>query len=390
MEDYLTQLNAYMDKIKAVKEIILTNIVLMGQTPCTPERDSRSGKSPRARVFFERLNDGHADECSVDSFGNPYAIVKGSSGAKPPIMLVAHMDTTYQNSGELLYSVTERSVEGPGLLDNSLGVGVLMSIPQLVKTLELSFQSDIYLIGLPESLYHGNLKSIRRVLKSWHRPVRAALCIEGGERGRLNYFSNSTIRAEVGCDVPKEIGLADKNGINAIVIVNEVINRILEIRLPQRPRTNIVLGRINSGTRYGKAPLYAQLGFEVHSQSDNIVEEVIDTVDEICGSVSHQTGVKIDLARLSTVKSARLTYHHPLVQCAMRVMDTLDIEPRFEPSQSELSVFLSHKIPAITLGIAHGENYQKEEERADIDSMFKGIAQVIGMLAAIDQGVCDD
>lgn len=390
MKDLLKQIPAYADKIKGIKEIILTNVVLLGQTPATPEKDYQTGKTPRSRVFLERLSDGHADECTQDAFGNPYAIVKGSGGGKPPIVLVAHMDTTYGGIADLNYNVADGAVVGPGLLDNSLGAGVLMSIPQVIKTLGLSFKSDIVLVGLNESLHQGNLKSIRDVVETWKGPIRSAICLEGGERGRLNYFSNSMIRAEVTCDIPKEIGWANKNGINSILVINDVINRMLEIRLPQRPRTRIVIGHVNSGIRHGKAPLYTQMGFDVHSDSDKMAEEVFKTVDEICANVSHHTGVKVDLDRVSAVKAAKLNYHHPLVQCAAGVMDVLGLKPRFESSQSELSVFLSQGIPAITLGIAHGENYHKEDERAEIESMFKGIAQIIGVIQAIDQGDCHD
>jgi len=390
MKKLLKQIPAYADKIKSIKEIILANVVLLGQTPAAPERDYQTDKSPRTRVFLERLSDGHADECTQDAFGNPYAIVKGADSGLPPIMLAAHMDTTYGGIGELNYSVTEGAVMGQGLLDNSLGVGVLMSIPHVIKTLGVTLQSDIVLVGLEESLHQSNLKSIRDVLETWKGPIRAAICLEGGERGRLNYFSNSMIRAEITCDIPKEIGWANNNGVNSILVINDVINRMLEIRLPQRPRTNIVIGHVNSGIRHGKAPLYAQMSFDVHSDTDKMTEEVFETVDEICADISHHTGVNIDLDRISTVKAAKLNFHHPLVQCTIHVMAALGITPRFESSQSELSVFLSPGIPAVTLGITHGENYHKENEQADIEAMFKGIAHIIGVMQAIDQGVCDD
>ena len=46
-------------------------------------------------------------------------------------------------------------------------------------------------------------------------------------------------------------------------------------------------------------------------------------------------------------------------------------------------------IPAVTLGITHGENYYSHKATMEIDPMFKGIAQIIGVLEAIDSGVCD-
>jgi hypothetical protein len=71
-------------------------------------------------------------------------------------------------------------------------------------------------------------------------------------------------------------------------------------------------------------------------------------------------------------------------------MKTLGIEPMSEASESELSIFLSNKIPAVTLGITHGDNYHLENATMEIEPMFKGIAQIIGVIKAIDSGVCDE
>jgi hypothetical protein len=42
------------------------------------------------------------------------------------------------------------------------------------------------------------------------------------------------------------------------------------------------------------------------------------------------------------------------------------------------------------LGITHGENYYSDKATMEIEPMFTGIAQIIGVLKAIDNGVCDE
>ena len=64
------------------------------------------------------------------------------------------------------------------------------------------------------------------------------------------------------------------------------------------------------------------------------------------------------------------------------------MEPRSEATESELSIFLSHQIPAVTLGITHVDKHSSETGLR-IEPIFKGIAQIIGVLLAIDNGVCD-
>ena len=71
-------------------------------------------------------------------------------------------------------------------------------------------------------------------------------------------------------------------------------------------------------------------------------------------------------------------------------MKTLGLKPVSDASESELSIFLSKKIPAITLGITRGKNQFHLNASMKINPMFKGIAQIVGVLMAIDSGICDE
>ncbi|MBU0699609.1 MAG: hypothetical protein KKE59_09340 [Proteobacteria bacterium] len=71
-------------------------------------------------------------------------------------------------------------------------------------------------------------------------------------------------------------------------------------------------------------------------------------------------------------------------------MKKLGIEPISEPCESELSIFLANNIPAVTLGITHGENLHQIDATVEIEPIYKGIAQIIGVIMAIDSGVCDE
>ena len=71
-------------------------------------------------------------------------------------------------------------------------------------------------------------------------------------------------------------------------------------------------------------------------------------------------------------------------------MNKLDLKPVSKSTESALSIFLSRKIPAVTLGITRGEQYYTRKATMEIEPMFTGIAQLIGVLQAIDSGVCDE
>jgi len=384
MEHYLDKLPDFVEKIKSIKEIIVANTVLIGQIPSPTFKEKR-----RTTVFMERLAEFQVDECTTDGYRNPIGIVRGTAEEKPPIFVVAHLDTIFGRDVDHYYTIKENSITGTGILDNSLGVGVLASLPEIFRTLDLRFESDIVLAGVVQSLGKGNLRGIRHLLKTWATPIRGAVCIESGEIGRLSYFSDGMIRCEVDCNISAANGREHKFKPNAILILNEVINQILRLRLPQEPRSRVIIGKISGGFMHGIIAYDATLGFEIQSKSHKMVKAIFNDIQDIIEGVSHENAVELNLKTISNIHASGLKYNHPLVKSTVKVMKKLDLEPVSQPSESELSIFLARKIPAVTLGITRGDNYHLENATVEIEPIFKGISQIIGVLMAIDSGVCD-
>lgn len=385
MNDFLDNLPALVDEIKAFKDIIITNIVLIGQTPAPTFKEKRRGT-----VFLDRLAEFGVDEVTTDGYRNPIGIIRGTSSEKPPIFVVAHLDTFFAKDIVYNYTIKKNTITGPGLLDNSLGVGVLVSLPIILERLNLRFESDIVLAGTIQSIGKGNLRGVRHLLKTWPTPIRGAVCIEGVELGRLNYFSDGMIRGEIACSISEEKGIMYKFAPNAILILNEVINEIMNLRLAQRPRSRIVLGIIAGGANHGKIAYDATLGFEIRSDSYKMVKSIYSDIKDIVDGIGHENEVHLDIKTISNLKAARLKFNHPLVKEAAIVMKTLGIKAVSKSTESALSIFLSRKIPSVTLGVTYGENYYSHNATMEIEPMFKGIAQIIGVLKAIDDGVCDE
>lgn len=384
MDDFLQNLPILVNKIRAARDIIITNIVLIGQIPAPTFKEKR-----RSTAYMERLAEFGVDEVTTDGYRNPIGIIRGSASDRPPIFVTAHLDTFFEKDIVHNYTIKKNSITGPGILDNSLGVGVLISLPILFKQLNIRFESDIVLAGTIQSIGKGNLRGVRHLLKTWPTPIRGAICLEGFDLGRLNYFSDGMIRGEIQCNISEEKGLLYESNPNAILILNEVINEIMNLRLSQRPRSRIVIGKIAGGANYGKIALDATLGFEIRSDSYKMVKAIYGQIKDIVDGIRHENEVDLNIKTISNLKAARLKFNHPLVKSAAAVMEALDIKPISKSTESALSIFLSHKIPTLTIGITYGENYYSEKATMEIDPMFKGIAQIIGVIKAIDSGVCD-
>jgi len=385
MDKYLDALPLFVDKIREIREIVISNIVLLGQIPAPTFHEKR-----RAQHLVERLAEFQVDECAIDDYGNPIGVIRGTSPTKPPIFVVAHLDTFSEVQDDLHYEVTEKTISGIGVSDNSAAVGVLVSLPEILRRLDLRFGSDIVLVAPILSLGRGNLKGVRKLLSHWPAAIRGAICLESIELGRLNYYSYGMIRSEISCNIPVEDHGRRRYEPNAILVLNEVINAILGLGLPQKPRTQIVIGRIAGGFNHGNIAYDANIGFEIRSDSDDMVKALYADIRDIVEGLNKMYNVELNLNRISNLNATRLKHNHPLIKCASRILDRLGVEIFSEPSESTLSIFLHKKIPAVTLGITRGDNFHQNDAMIEIEPMYKGIAQIPALLMAMDKGVCDE
>jgi di/tripeptidase len=375
----------FVDKIREIREIIISNIVLIGQIPAPTFHEKR-----RAKHLVERLAEFQVDECTIDDYGNPMGMIRGTSPTKPPIFIVAHLDTFSEVENDQHYEVSDKIISGLGVSDNSAAVGVLISLPEIFKCLDLQFASDIVLVAPIQSLGRGNLRGIRGLLRHWPSPIRGAICLESIELGRLNYFSYGMIRSEISCSIAVENHQKRHYKPNAILVINEVINSILELRLPQKPRTQIVIGRIAGGFDHGKIAYDANIGFEIRSDSDDMVKALYGDIRDIVEGINKTFDIVLQLNRISNLNQTCLNYNHPLIKCASRILNCLGVKIFSEPSESTLSIFLHRHIPAITLGITRGDNFHQDNAMIEIEPMYKGVAQIPALLMAMDSGVCDE
>ena len=385
MDKYLEVLPMFVDKIREIREIIISNIVLLGKIPAPTFHEKR-----RAEYLVTRLAEFQVDECAIDDYGNPMGVIRGTSPTKPPIFIAAHLDTHSEVEVDQHYEVTDKTISGLGVSDNSAAVGVLVSLSEIFKRLDLQFASDIVLVAPILCLGRGNLKGIRRLLSHWPSPIQGAICLESIELGRLNYHSYGMIRSEISCSIAAEDHGRRRYKPNAILVINEVINAILGLRLPQKPRTQIVIGKITGGFDHGKIAYDANIGFEIRSDSHNMTKMLYADIRDIVDGTNKVFGVELNLNRISNMNATHLNHNHPLVKCASRILNRLEVEIFSEPSQSTLSIFLNRKIPAVTLGLTRGENFHQDDAMVEIEPMYKGIAQIPALLMAMNKGMCNE
>lgn len=380
----LDTLPGFQEGIRGINEILLTNLVMVSEIPAPTFHEQR-----RMEFLLERFNEYQLQNCSTDETGNALGILPGQSGDRN-ILVVAHMDTAFTEQVDHTVVIQPDSVMGTGVGDNSLGVATVASLPIVLEQLGIELESNLVLMGSSRSLGRGDIEGIRFFLNNADVPINAGLCVEGVKLGRLSYSSIGMLRGEISYHVPEEYDWTRFGAGGAIVNMNDVINRILEIPLPRRPRTTIVFNSIESGASFSTIPTQASLQFEIRSESGALVQELADQIGDIGAEVSSQTGAEVAFHVLARREPGGIKFSHPLADHARSILKKLGITHRITPSTSELSAFIDRGIPAVTLGITDGEHLNEENERLAIEPMARGLSQLVGLILALDRGCCDD
>ena len=370
--------------IATLRETLLANLILIGETPAETFHEERKNE-----ILINRFSELGLLNTSLDEKSNGFGILPGTQGEKN-ILLVAHSDTVFSEQRDHAMNIAMDQVSGPGVADNSLGVAALATLPDIFKALNIKLKNNLILMGSSRSLGRGNMEGIRFFLENNKLPIKAGLLVEGVELGRISHVSVGILRGEIVCKTPIDREFDGFGQESAIMTMNEIINKINEIPIPRRPRCSIVLGRIEGGTEYNKKAVKARLGFEVRSESAQAVDEIGFYLEEAVAEVKSKTKDNISLDIFAKRRPGGIPFSHPLVRCARNVLEDQDITPRYEPSSSELAALINDDIPAITIGLTKSGEKEQETEHIEIEPIFKGLAQLVALVMAIDGGYTDE
>ncbi len=382
VETLLGQVQAYREGAARLKDMLLANLVMVGEIPAATCQEEK-----RIRFIMDRFRECELDVISTDEAHNVLSVLPGRVG-KDNILVCAHIDTWYGETVDHTVRVGTESIGGAGIADNSLGVAVLCTLPTILQELKVSFDANLILMGASQSLGRGNLQGIEFFLDHHPGAIRAGVCVEGVDLGRLSYRAIGMLRGEIiGRTVPNGVGNRAENRV--IGALSETIRLIEEIPMPSHPPTTINLGSVHAGDSFYQPVEEGSVKFEIRSAMKGMVPKLQLRLEEIVSRVTLERELELELEVIARRRNGGLEFEHPLPAFTRSVMKQLGVRPLVRPSVGELSSLIARNIPGVTLGITERTRGVEAREAVRIEPMFAGIAQLVAMLQAIDFGICD-
>lgn len=384
VQELLRGLPARIQAAEAVREQLLAHLTMIGEIPA-PTFD----EAARVDALLMRCSDSGLLNCSRDGMANGMALRPGTDGARN-ILIVAHADTSFDATIDHAITLQPDTISGVGLGDNGLALATLPTLPTLLDQLGIQLKSNLIFLAAGRSVGRGNLAGLRHFLANTSMPIHYGICLEGAPLGHLSYQSIGMRRGEIHCRVPTEYNWTRLGAAGAVFTINQVISRIAAIPLPRRPAASIVLGSLEAGHTYGRLATRGFMRFELLGESSQLVQQISSHFADIVAEVSAQSGANLTLDIFAQREPGGISIGHPLTRVARQVIEAIDRPLRIRPDTTELSALIDCSIPAITVGLTAGETLDDEHDQIQIRPIYQGLAQLVTLLLAMDEGLCDE
>lgn len=384
IDDILNWVPTLPEQLAGIQETLIANLIMLSEIPSPTFEEAA-----RIKLLLQRMVECGLEKVSTDEEGNGVGIISGTDPDRN-ILLVAHADSVYTEKADHTLSVLTDEIIGPGVSDNSLGMAVLATLPSILELLDIQLNANVVLLSSTKGLGNGDLDGLRFFMENNKMPFDAGICIEGAQLGRLSYSAEGMFRGEITCKLPEELDWKKAGQNSAIIALNDVINHILEIPIPRRPRTTIVLGAIRGGKSYNVMATHSSLRFEVRSESAELVESIRERIDDLIAHATASHKADFEFKVVSRREPGGIDVGHPLVKNCRRIMEKLELKPTIRPSISEVSELIRRGLPSVTLGITEASNLHDLNETIRIKPIYTGLAQLLGVLLAIDGGFCNE
>jgi tripeptide aminopeptidase len=350
-------------------ERILNRTVEIQQIPAPTFSEKR-----RAEFISNRFIEEGLQDVTTDELGNVYGRVPGT-GEKKALVVSAHSDTVFPHDTDLSARREDTLVAGPGIGDNSLGVAGLFGLVWMLEEQQVVLPGDLWLVANVGEEGLGDLAGMKAVVNRFGEQVLGYIIVEGMALGQVYHHALEVQRYRVSVNTSGGHSWVDYGRPSAIHVIAGLITQLTDLQLPEKPRTTLNVGIISGGTSVNTIASHAEFELDLRSEDGQVLIELVDHVGAII-QVANQPDVEVTSSLIGMRPSGKIDKNHPLVQLAVRSLDSIGIQPRFYAGSTDANIPLSKGLPAICLGLSTGCGAHTLNEYIHIQPIEKGLAQL--------------
>lgn len=365
--------SATLTRIRAAANAHVEAVASLAQRIC--EVPAPTGQEhERARLIAALWQErGYTPE--IDAVGNVYTTRRGAREHAPLLMFLAHTDTVFPATTPIVVRRENDTLLGPGIGDNSVSVAAMLHTFDLLDELALETATDIVAVANVGEEGLGNLLGARTAVERYRQQLGATLVIDGG-LGHITHGAVGSKRWRITVRGPGGHSYGSFGMPSAIHGLGRIIAALADLQVPQSPKTTFNVGVIEGGTSVNTIAAEASALLDMRSIDvaalDRLAEQARVLIERRSG-----VGLRVEIEVLGERPAGQRSLSDPLVQLASETLRWLGIEPRYGSSSTDANIPISLNIPAVCIGVTHGENAHTLHEYFTISPLSQGLAQLV-------------
>ncbi|MCK5923397.1 MAG: M20/M25/M40 family metallo-hydrolase, partial [Methylococcales bacterium] len=250
-------------------EPLIAAIIAVQQIPAPTFDEGLRADYVEQQFLQYQLND-----VLIDPLNNVYARLAGHAPHKKPIIITAHSDTVFPHGTDLTVTRNGQLVHGPGIADNSAGVGGLLWLAKTMVEFKLIPERDIWFVVNVGEEGNGDLKGMRALTERFHEAA-GFIVLEGGMYGHILHEAIGVRRFRVDVKADGGHSWSDFGRTSAIHVLGDIITKIDGLRVLKSPKTTYNIGVIKGGTSINTIAANAHFLLDLRSESPQSLQHLI-------------------------------------------------------------------------------------------------------------------
>ena len=313
-------------------------------------------------------------EPEINAIGNVYTR-RGKRDKEPVLMLLAHTDTVFPPTIPITVERNGDILRGPGIGDNSVSVAAMISALDVLDALGEETAVDLVAVADVGEEGLGNLRGARAAIERYREKVGAVIVLDGS-LGQITHIAVGSQRWQITVRGPGGHSYGDFGLPSAIHGLGRIIAAIAAITVARNPKTAFNVGVIEGGTSVNTIAERASALLDMRSTDvkalDQLAEQVRSIVEQRAGE-----GLQTEIEILGERPAGERSRSDRLVALAGQTLTWLGIEPEYGAASTDANIPISLNIPAVCVGITHGEGVHTPGEFIQVAPISDGLAQTV-------------
>ena len=344
----------------------------------------------RAEWVEDVFRDMNLEAIERDTMHNVIGWLNPPQNNNNPILLVsAHLDTVFPAETDLSLKHENKRIYGPGLGDNSLGVGAVLLIAEiLVKHL---FQQNISIGFIANSREEGlgNLDGIRTIVDRLPQVrIGGVIVLEGMALGAVYNTGIAVRRFRIKATAEGGHSWLHFGKPSAVHTLVKLCADIATLSVPTQPRTTYNIGEIKGGHSINSIATEAECLLDMRSSSLLELENLASQVHTLIAQ--HQSNaVPLVVEIIGNRPAGVISANHDLVQMALNAYQRIGLNPSLEQGSTDANYMLYMNIPATVVGITYGGNAHRLDEYIETEPIEGGLWALLLLVTGMVKRLTD-